>query len=201
MVAPSDDQRRRFEEIYRSTYPFVLAYCRRRLTDPDASDAASRVFVAGWENREQLVGADAPLAWLYRVAYNTISSMYRSQRSTQDKAKNLARVQRVHAPASDNEIGLLEELDEAVAALATIQPDYQEVIRLAAYEELSYAKIGVVLDISAGAARSKLYRARQALVAAIELQRVDQRDNIDAGDTNLRDHGDASTDEKEGGGR
>jgi RNA polymerase sigma factor (sigma-70 family) len=44
------------------------------------------------------------------------------------------------------------------------------VIRLAAFEELSYAEIGEVLGISAGAARSKLYRARKELKEAFEGQ-------------------------------
>lgn len=168
MVSPNDD-RQRFEEVYRATYPLVTSYCRRRLQEDDASEAVSRIFTVAWQKRSQLLQASEPLAWLYRVSFNTISSMYRSKKSLRRRVENLAREQRTHVPGADEMIGLEDDLSRALEAVATLSPGDQEVIRLAAFEELSYAEIGEVLGISAGAARSKLYRARKELRTAFRI--------------------------------
>lgn len=167
-MAPPNDDRLRFEAVYRATYPLVVAYCRRRLPQDDASEAVSRTFTVAWRKRDQLLEASEPLAWLYRVASNTVLSTYRSNARSRERVEKLAREQRSHEPAADETIGVKEDLGGAFRALATLPPDDQEIIMLAAYEELSYAEIGEVLGISAGAARTKLYRARQQFRIAFE---------------------------------
>jgi RNA polymerase sigma-70 factor (ECF subfamily) len=96
--------------------------------------------------------------------------MYRSKKSLRQRVENLARERRTDMPGADEMIGLEDDLSRALEAVVTLSPGDQEVIRLAAFEELSYAEIGEVLGISPGAARSKLYRARRELKEVFESQ-------------------------------
>ena len=70
-----------------------------------------------------------------------------------------------------------DELLDVLRALDSLQPDDQEILRLAAWEELTSAQIAEVLGCSRGAAKVRLHRARQRLTAALECfpRRPDQR--------------------------
>ncbi len=56
------------------------------------------------------------------------------------------------------------------AALAELAPQHREVLRLRFLEELGYDKVAEQLDVTEHAARQRVYRALQALRAAIRLR-------------------------------
>ena len=56
------------------------------------------------------------------------------------------------------------------AALADLAPQHREVLRLRFLEELGYDKVAEQLDVTEHAARQRVYRALQALRAAVKLR-------------------------------
>ncbi len=56
------------------------------------------------------------------------------------------------------------------AALAELAPQHREVLRLRFLEELGYDKVAERLDVTEHAARQRVYRALQALRAAVKLR-------------------------------
>lgn len=61
-----------------------------------------------------------------------------------------------------------EAVDDVRAAMATLSEAHREILVLRHFEDLAYAEIGEVLGIAQGTVMSRLYRARKALVVALE---------------------------------
>ena len=164
------DARARFEELYRATYRPVLAYCRRRTrSSTDADDVAAATFTVAWQRIEKVLGAEYPLAWLYAVAYRTLSNQ---RRAGERRRKLNIRLRGLGAPPPDTPERIVEsvtEVQQAFRALAQLPARDQELIRLAALENLTDGEIAVVLGPSESSVPSRLYRARRRLRATYEL--------------------------------
>lgn len=148
-----------FRSLFELHYSQVGAYARRRCERwADAEDVVAETFTVAWRRRHDIPAE--PLPWLYGVARKVLANQRRSQRRWASLVDRLRREPPdVHTPPHDGE--------PVRVALARLRPADQEVLRLAAWEELSHAEIGMVLGISANAATIRVHRARKQL--AIEL--------------------------------
>ena len=143
----------------------MLAYCRRRCRhNSDADDVVAETYLVAWRKLDQARGADSTLAWLYGVAYRVLANQRRSTSRGQrlrhrllDQPRPELRTDPADTVAAESEVAL------AFKALNTLRNQDQELIRLAAIEELSYAEIATVTGLRIGAVRSRLYRARKKL--------------------------------------
>lgn len=135
----------------------VLAYAlRRTASQADAEDAVAETFTIAWRKMEQ-VPLDA-LPWLLAVARRIIANQRRSGRR---RAWLFAKLERqstsepILLPVDDSPEG------PAIAALARLRPNDQELLRLVAWDDLDQGEIGRVLGISPNAVAIRLYRARR----------------------------------------
>jgi len=158
----------RFDRLYAEHGRAVLAYALRRTAEAqDAADVVADTFLVAWRRRDDVPSGEAGRLWLYGVARHVLANQRRSERRRDRLAERLRRelpaaVQSLPSPSP--ETGAIR------AALARLEAEDQEVLRLAAWEELMPSEIATVLGISQVAARSRLHRARRRLRAA--LQRV-----------------------------
>lgn len=154
----------RFESIYESHGAAVAAYCRRRVAGDVVDDMVAEVFMVAWRRFAEIAeGSELP--WLYGVARNVVANQRRS----------VGRRSRLAVRASSQPVATAPESATAVlagnplvlAALATLSSSHQEILRLRAWEDLSSAKIAVVLDISAAAVDMRLSRAKRRFERAL----------------------------------
>ena len=113
--------------------------------------------LAGWQGQSRFG------TWLYRLARNRAIDLLRSQRSH-------ASLEHCTEPASadaDMTLERAEHVARVQQALHQLPPDQQELILMRDYRDLSYEDIAGVLDIPAGTAKSRVFRARQALRALL----------------------------------
>lgn len=159
MEAANVDARRAFRSLFESHYPHVEAYARRRCAEPaDADDVVAETFAVAWRRADDIPGE--PLPWLYGVARKVLSNQRRSQRRRASLIERLRREPMdVETPADDGE--------SVRVALSRLRPGDQEILRLAAWEELSHQEIGSVLGISPNAAAIRLHRARKQLATEL----------------------------------
>jgi RNA polymerase sigma-70 factor, ECF subfamily len=166
-------RRARFEAVFDGHYRAVWAYCRRRVPPDEADDAVAEVFTTAWRRFDD-VPTDRALPWLYGVAHNHVAhSIRRRQRAGRlnDRLRTVDNV--VHLDRDrDDAIDASARFDVVTKALATLRPDDQEILRLAAWEDLAPADIAVVLGCSANAAAVRLHRARRRLEEAIDMKEV-----------------------------
>jgi RNA polymerase sigma-70 factor (ECF subfamily) len=148
---------RKLDELFRAHERRVLAYAMRRTPSvADAEDAAAETFSIAWRKIEVAPGDALP--WLLSIARRVISNQRRGRRR---RAWLLLKLER-HASA---ESAILPERDgsdgPALAALARLRSDDQEILRLVAWDELDHRAVGLVLGITPNAVAIRLHRARK----------------------------------------
>lgn len=135
----------------------VLAYALRRTSsEADAEDAAAETFTIAWRKIEQVPGDALP--WLLAVARRVIANQRRGSRRRAWLSWKLERQstpEPISLPEGDPTDG------PALAALARLRPDDQELLRLVAWDDLDQRRIGQVLGISPNAVAIRLHRARR----------------------------------------
>jgi len=169
-----DDQVSAFNRLYRETFSLVLAYCRRRCREvSEADDAVSETFMVAWRRLDQVLAADSEVAWLYGVAYRVLSNQRRTIGRRGQLQFKLDR-QRPDPLLGDplNAVAANAEIAAAFEALNELSAVDQELIRLAAFEKLSYTEIAAMTGMRVGSVRSRLYRARQ------QLQKLTEQENV-----------------------
>jgi RNA polymerase sigma-70 factor, ECF subfamily len=158
----------RFDALFTEHKRQVLAYAMRRTqTLADAEDVAAETFIIAWRKLGS-IPATEPLAWLYAVARRVLAN-HRRGNGRRERLAALLRVEDVATPLRAG-----EDLDGPVfAALASLSPADQEILRLIAWEELGNQGIAVVLGITANAVAIRLHRARARFADALARETPD----------------------------
>lgn len=156
---------RRFRAAFTACHGDVLCFARRR-TDPErAEDIAAETFLVAWRRITDLPEdpGDAR-AWLFGIARNCLLNDHRAQRRRDGLLVRLA--DPATAPLSpvlaDTADATALRIDLA-AAFSRLSATDQEVLALVIFEQLTTAQVGTVLDLTPGAVRVRLSRARAAL--------------------------------------
>jgi RNA polymerase sigma-70 factor, ECF subfamily len=161
----TDEERRaRFENVFRDYYDTVLAYALARADAETARDAAAATFLVAWRRLSEL--PERPAAWLLAVTRRTLAD----QRRTRDRYASLARKLAAQPEAVKTEPDPGEEIDRrdaVLAALASLRPADQELLRLVAWEGLTNTEIAVVLSCPRLVVGARLHRARQRFRTAL----------------------------------
>ena len=150
----------RFRALFQSAYPSIVIYARRRVPAGEVDDVVAEVFTVAWRRLDD-VPATNERAWLYGVARRVIANQRRSG------ARRLHLVERLAAQPSESSGEAADQDPAILAALARLRPADQEILRLAAWEQLSGAEIATALGCTPNAAALRLSRARARLRAEL----------------------------------
>jgi len=148
----------RFEQLYECHASAVLGYVRRRTDPSTAEDIAAEVFAIAWRRIDD-VPEGAALPWLYSTARNVLANELRARRRRHElaeRATTAAHIRSVGDEVSDSSDAVLTALRQLTAA-------EQEVLMLAAWEELDGHQAATALGCSPTAYRIRLHRARRKL--------------------------------------
>ncbi|MGB8858130.1 MAG: sigma-70 family RNA polymerase sigma factor [Ilumatobacteraceae bacterium] len=170
IIAAACDDAAAFAGLFDRHAEAVHRMVARRLGRQVADDIAGEVFRVAFEQRARFdTTYTSALPWLYGIALNLIR---RHQRDYTRRLRVLDRVAASVPAAADPMSTAADRLDatrDAVglaAALAALGPDDREVLLLVAWEQMTPTEAAAALGVPAGTARSRLHRARQALLAA-----------------------------------
>lgn len=151
----------RFDTLFADHHRPILAYAMRRTpTLADAEDVAAETFTIAWRKLDA-VPADA-LPWLYAVARRVVAN-HRRGNGRRERLSALFRVADVPTPLRAGE----DHDGPAFAALASLPPADQEVLRLVAWEDLGNQEIAAVLGVTPNAVAIRLHRARARFADAL----------------------------------
>ena len=157
--------RAEFDRLFSEYAAPIYNYALRMVGDPDrAADIAQDTFIKAYCKLHTLADAASARSWLYRIATNTAIDELRRRRGT------------VRMGESDQETGPLEQadggpgpetqvlsglLDERIGrALLRLRPNHRQCLILSDVEDMSAQQIGEVMEMSGGAVRVLLCRAR-----------------------------------------
>ncbi len=161
----------KFRSMYAQSFDAVARYCLRRLPEQVAQDAVSDVFLTAWRRFESMPSGDESLPWLYGVAKNVVRNIDRSNRRSLRLAAKFKAQARYPEPSLETQVVRNEQDQELVAALETLRPEDQEVLRLRAYEGLSVKQVSFALGCSEEAAKKRVSRALDRLRKAAAIDR------------------------------
>ena len=156
----------RLAEIFSNHYEEVLAYCARRIGRSEAEDAAADVFAIAVRRAEEIEWTTVR-PWLYGIARGVLANRWRSAQRRQRLVTRMTFNLTTSEPPTDVVVRRAED-DEALAALQQLRSGDQEVLMLAAWEEMSGPEIARALGISTSAAEQRLHRAKKRYARAFD---------------------------------
>lgn len=152
-----NDRRARFELLFGVVYEPLQRYALRRTDPATADDVVADALLVLWRRLDE-VPDDAVLPWCYGVTRRCLANRRRSA----DRQAGLMDRLMGERPSSP------VEADPALeVALASLDADDREIVRLWAWEQLPPREIAVVLGISANAASIRIHRAKGRLGVAL----------------------------------
>ena len=158
-----------FEEIYKqcssTVYTIALGVTRNR---QDAEEATQDVFVKVFRGLKNFRFGSSFSTWLYRIAINTAINIYRKHARHGAAALQYDELKdtRTMVPDTWQKETQRQDVSARVATLMdNISPEHRSCIVLREIEGFNYKEMADVLSIPLNTVRSRLKRAREALIA------------------------------------
>lgn len=143
----------------------LLAYLQRRVGLDDAPDLLGETMVIAWRRvRELPDDAERARMWLFGIARGTLLNHARGERRRWALADRIRRETAPDAASPAADAGA-----EVRDAIARLEPDLGELVRLIHWERFSLAEAADLLRIPASTARGRYARAKDALRAALSV--------------------------------
>lgn len=161
MHAAQDGDLEAFEALVRRHQAAVYRVALRLLgSDADAHDATQEAFLRAWRALGRFHGRSAVSTWLYRIVTRRCLDVIAARR-TSAALPDTARDPRA-GPAEAAE--RRERLRAVTAAIAELPGEQRAALVLREFEGLSYEEVAEVLDITVPAVKSRIHRARLAVL-------------------------------------
>lgn len=153
-----------FETLVREHTRAVYAHAVRFFGSPDvADDVVQEVFIKVYRSLATFDGAAAFSTWLYRVTRNTCLDVIRAGRHRPVPVDPVDLV----IPASGD---LADEVTLSAAiqrAMGSLPPEERDALNAVTLFGMTYAEAGETLGVPAGTVKSRVFRARRALMATL----------------------------------
>jgi len=156
-----------FEEIYRATQGFVYAVSLKMAKNSaQADDIAQEVFVTIYRNLRSFSFRSSFKTWVYRVTVNTALNFFRANKRHNQGAVDFADVEGVVGEEATvaEIIDKKEKADQVHGLLDKLTPEHKICLVLRELNGLSYEEIAEALKVNINTVRSRLKRAREALL-------------------------------------
>ncbi|MBT8166405.1 MAG: sigma-70 family RNA polymerase sigma factor [Acidimicrobiia bacterium] len=159
-----------FRMLYDRHYDAIHSYFLRRTDTSSAPDLTAEVFLVAWRRIDDVPRGEDTLLWLYGVAANMAAHHRRSSARGARLETRLRSVPSNGTEEPEPQVVRRAEYDQVLAATARLRPADQEILRLAAWEELPHDQISRLLGCSVAAVDQRIHRAKKRL--AKEFARV-----------------------------
>jgi RNA polymerase sigma-70 factor (ECF subfamily) len=177
----TDEEKQRVFEQTALAYLAGLYPAALRLTGQpaEAEDLVQDTFVRAYQAFDRFTPGTNARAWLYRIMHNLFLnrvSRAEARRTQTFSATAPATLAAVADPGTPDPAQVLDNATlepRLQAALAALPVEFRAVLAMVDVSGLSYEEAAEVLGCPVGTVRSRLYRARHQLRAALEGARAD----------------------------
>lgn len=159
-----------FGELVRhyESFVFNVSYSYMGNYD-DAFDTAQDAFIKAWRKLSTFKGESSFSTWLYRITANTAKDALK-QRAERWKEAEVTEQLPSEQETPEESAVKNEELSQLRSALASLEPEFREIIILREFDGLSYTELSEHLGIELGTVKSRLNRSREKLREKIREQ-------------------------------
>lgn len=146
----------------------ALARFFRNKTERGHEDLIQRTFLAALEARQRFRGESSFRAYLFGIARNMLRRHWRDARRD-DQFLDFRDVSVADLGASPSQRLAHDEIQHRLLlALRRIPLDYQIVLELHYWEDLTAGEIAVAIDVPVGTAKTRIRRAKQLLAGELD---------------------------------
>ena len=158
-VAAGDE--RAMRELFDRHAPWVAARLRRAMPAHAVEDALQETFIAVWRGAKGYKGEAATGAWIWGIARRQAALWARKNGRLEIDPEPVESEDPAAAAAS------AADLDRALAKLGPEGGPQRELARLIFVEDRSVADVATTMGIPEGTVKSRVYRIRRLLRAAL----------------------------------
>ena len=145
------------EEFQQRLYYFIR---RIVITHEDTDDVLQEVFIKAWRKLNQLEKPEQLSAWLYRIAHNEcmnqLSSSHRNKSAAIDETN-------FQIADSNHPLNAEEWNNKVHVAIQQLPLQQKTVFNLRYFDEMPYAQISEVMQISEGGAKALFHHAMKKM--------------------------------------
>ena len=167
LIKASRGDMRAFEDIYRQSSGFVYSVALRVTRNrDDAQEVTQDVFIKIYKKLKSFRFQASFKTWLYRVTANTAINSYRKRARQMARSGDFdtaIKTEGVYG-AVESEVDQKDSQEQVDKLLKELNPDQRTCVVLRELEGLSYREIAKALRLNINTVRSRLKRARQALM-------------------------------------
>lgn len=157
--------RNAFSELVRRHQSGVYRHLLRMLgSHDDALELTQDAFVKAWQALPQWQPEALFRTWLFRIAGNAALDALRRRKLVEFMPLEDSYDAPGREPDPERQAQATQEVRRLEASLKRLAPEHREVLLLREVEDMSYEEIGRVLSLGEGTVKSRLARARAALI-------------------------------------
>lgn len=153
-----------FAPLYDKYYEPIFRFVYQRLDDKElAFDTTQQVFVKALNNLPKYEFRGVPFSsWLFRIAYNEITSMFRTKRDLHTVNIDTVYITNIIEEIEETKIDKYH--DKIVSIISEqLEEDELQLIEMRFFEKRSFKQMGEILDISENNAKVRTYRVLDKL--------------------------------------
>ena len=156
-----------FEALVREYTPAVYGHALRFFGDPGtAEDVVQEVFVKAYRSLGSFDGRSTLSTWLFRVTRNACLDMFRAGRRQAAPLDPLS-IPDLGGGEFADAVAMTADLERA---LQSVPPEERDAFNAVALFGLTYAQAADALDAPVGTIKSRVFRARKALIVMLGLE-------------------------------
>ena len=171
LIAAAQERPERFQPLYVAYYKPIFLFVFKRTGDENITeDIVSSVFLKALLNIGKFKFKGVPFsAWLYRIALNELNLFFRTAKRKRWISLDKNMLHLLASEASIEEKRYSE--NDVLACLTKLPTDALELIELRFFENLPFAEIAKILEITENNAKVKVYRILEQLRKMLTNQR------------------------------
>jgi RNA polymerase sigma-70 factor (ECF subfamily) len=156
-------------ELFNRHAAALMTYLLTILRDRQAAeDVLQETLIAVWRGAGGFAGRSSTRTWLFAIARRrAATALRRSGAGLADRTVELPDDQPGAAPGPEELVMRRADVDRVGRAARTLSPAHREILLLACVHDMTGTEIGEILGVPTGTVKSRLARARQALVRAL----------------------------------
>ena len=156
-----------FGELYKLHLDAIYRYIYSRVGEvSETENLTQTTFVKAWKAFDRYQPRQVPfLAWLYRIAHNTVVDYHRTKKEATPIEDDMILPDKRQGP--EEQVVSKERRERLHSAITKLKPAYQQVLSLRFLNGLNYKETAEVLGRKVNAVRVMQFRAIEALQKVI----------------------------------